>query len=181
MSEKKWFALYTRSRAEKKVLLELEYAGIEAYLPLITRMRKWSDRLKKVEEPLFRSYIFVCIHQNQYFNAVNVPGAMRFVSFESKAVEIPEKQIEAIRYYLSDPESLSSDEQPIAAGQLVRVKRGQMEGLIGRLVRYKNKHRLLVIIEAIGQTITLNIPRTQVEVVNEAKKETNKDVAAKSG
>jgi transcription antitermination factor NusG len=179
MSEKKWFALYTRSRAEKKVLVELEYAGIEAYLPLITRMRKWSDRLKKVEEPLFRSYIFVCIHENEYFTALNIPGAMRFVSFESKAVEIPEKQIEAIRFYLNDPESLDADEKPIAAGQLVRVKHGQMEGLIGRLMRYKNKHRLLVIIEAIGQTIMLNIPRTRVEVVNEAKKETNGESSGK--
>lgn len=179
MSEKKWYALYTRSRSEKKVLLELEYAGIEAYLPLITRMRQWSDRVKKIEEPLFRSYIFVHIHENEYYTAVNIPGAMRFVTFEGKAVDIPEKQIEAIRFYLSDPEPVADDEQVISVGQLVRVKHGQMEGLIGRLVRYKNKHRLLVLIEAIGQTINLNIPRTRVEVINETKSETDGNRSSK--
>ena len=73
MIEKKWYALYTRSRSEKKVLIELQYAQIEAYLPLVTRLKMWSDRKKKVEEPLFRSYIFVYIDEREYFTALNVP------------------------------------------------------------------------------------------------------------
>ena len=54
-----WHALYVRSRAEKKVLAQLEDMGIQAYLPLITHVKQWSDRKKKVEEPLFKSYVFV--------------------------------------------------------------------------------------------------------------------------
>lgn len=165
MNEKKWYALYTRARSEKKVLLELNYAGIDAYLPLITHVRQWSDRKKKVEEPLFRSYIFVHIQEDEFYKTLNLPGAIRFISFENKAVAIPEKQIEAIRYFVNDPEGLSENNQLLPEGQLVKVKSGPMEGLIGRLIRYKNKFRLLVLIEAIGQTITLNIPRSRVDVV----------------
>ena len=58
---KKWFAIYVKSRCEKKVNEQLEDIGVESFLPLITRVKQWSDRKKKVEEPLFRSYLFVHI------------------------------------------------------------------------------------------------------------------------
>lgn len=169
MTEKKWYALYTRPRTEKKVFLELEFSGIETYLPLITRLKQWSDRVKKVEEPLFRSYVFVHISESEYFKALNVPGATRFVVFEKKAVVIPDNQIEAIKRYLTEPDPMENENVLLSVGQLVKVKHGQMEGLIGKLIRYKNKFRLLVMIEAIGQVITLNIPRSQVEVIAESQ------------
>ena len=56
---KHWHALYVRSRSERKVLTQLEEMGVEAYLPLITLIKQWSDRRKKVEEPLFKSYVFI--------------------------------------------------------------------------------------------------------------------------
>ena len=63
---KKWFAVYVKSRCEKKVSQQLDDMGIESFLPLITRIKQWSDRKKKVEEPLFRSYIFVNITSSDY-------------------------------------------------------------------------------------------------------------------
>ena len=104
-SNKTWFAAYVKSRAEKKVALELEALGIEFYLPLTKKLKQWSDRRKWVEEPLFRSYIFVHIDQSEYFTALNANGVVRYVSFGGKAVAIPEVQIKAIQYYLeeSDP------------------------------------------------------------------------------
>lgn len=167
MDEKKWYALYTRSKTEKKVYDELVFAGFESYLPLITRIKQWSDRKKKVIEPLFRSYIFVHIQVKDLYNVLALPGAMRFITFEKKAVPIPPEQIEAIRYYLNEKEFVPDDSIPLNEGQLVRVKHGQMEGLIGRLIRYQGKFRLVIRIEAIGKSITLTIPRTLIEPIAE--------------
>ena len=161
---KQWYAIYTRSKAEKKVQLELDYLGVESYLPLVTRYRQWSDRKKKVEEPLFRSYVFVYIHESQLYTVRNVPNVARFVSIEGKPSVVPDAQIMAIKYYLDEQDVQDElDNSVLHEGQLVRIKQGQMEGLIGRMVHYRNRYRLVVQIEAVGQLISLNIPRSKVE------------------
>ncbi|HMM11483.1 MAG TPA: UpxY family transcription antiterminator [Bacteroidales bacterium] len=166
-NEKKWYAIYTRSRGEKKLAIELEYAGIEHFLPLVKRLKQWSDRKKLVDEPLFRCYVFVRITESDFFKVTNLPYAMRFVKFEGKPVEIPSNQIMAIRHYLKDPEPDETHTYDLHEGQLVRVKSGTMEGIIGRLVQVRNQFRLVVLIDALGKTIRLNIPRSRVEPVNE--------------
>ena len=168
-----WHALYVRSRAEKKVLSQLEEMGIKAYLPLITRVKQWSDRRKKVEEPLFKSYVFVYSNAKEYIPILNVYGVIKFVSFEHKAVVVPENEIVAIKRYIDSPE----DEEPqenmfLEKGQTVKVTNGPMQGLIGTLVSVKNKHRLLVYIEAVGQHILVSIPRTKVEPIKTKEEKT---------
>lgn len=168
MDNRKWYALYTRSKAEKKLALELQHAGIEYFLPLVQRLRQWSDRKKKVEEPLFRSYIFVKIESRDFWMIQNLPNAMRLVSFGGNPVEVPLQEILAIKHYINDPETEEEAEMAaLTEGQLVRVKTGPMEGLIGRMVHYQNKFRLVVMIETIGQSIRLNIARTRVEEIND--------------
>lgn len=167
-SDKKWYALYVRSKAEKKVLVELEFLGVEAYLPLIERIRAWSDRKKKILEPLFRSYIFVHVDLTDFFVVRNVPNVLKYVSFEGKAVVIPDQQIDAIRRYLGESDRLEPEElSNIQEGQLVRIRHGQMAGLIGRLVQYRNKYRLIILVEAVGQLISINIPRSKVDPIHE--------------
>ncbi len=104
MNNKHWYALYTKSRNEKKVHQLLEEAGIESYLPLIKTLKQWSDRKKWVEEPLFKSYIFVQVQANQYYHVLNIPGIVRYITFEGKAVIVPEKQILAIKQFLNNEE-----------------------------------------------------------------------------
>lgn len=159
---KKWYAIYTRAKAEKRVFESLSRNDFQAFLPMIKRMRQWSDRKKMVDEPLFRSYVFIFIEEKNLYNALDVFGALKFVSFERKAVAIPERQIEAIKHFLEDPEE-DDENVEYTKGQMVRVKSGAMEGLIGTLITIKNKHRLEVMIDAIGQVIRLNIARSRVE------------------
>lgn len=165
--DKKWYALYTRSKGEKKLAIELHYADVEYYLPLVKRLRQWSDRKKIIEEPLFRCYIFVHITETDFYKVSNLPGAVRFVKFEGRPAEIPPQQIAAIRLYVEDPESEETENIDLHEGQLVRVKSGPMEGLIGRLVQVRNQFRLIVLIETVGKVIRLNIPRSRVEPINE--------------
>ena len=167
--EMHWHALYVRSRSEKKVYDQLIDLGYEAYLPLIMRLKQWSDRRKKVEEPLFKSYVFVRNNARQHFYVLGVHGVVRFVTFEHEAVIVPDKQILAIKKYIDNP--VDDDEElkniELKAGQLVRIANGPLQGIMGRLVSVKSKRRLLVNIEVVGQTIPVSVLRSKVEPVEE--------------
>jgi transcription antitermination factor NusG len=162
---KKWFAIYVESRNEKKVFKSLNDIGIESFLPLITKIKQWSDRKKKVEEPLFNSYLFVNIPLSDYYKVLNVNGVVRFICFEKKPVEVPENQIEAIKKYICDTDIHDVDYESInfKEGELVRIKSGQMKDLTGRFVEIKGKHRIMIEIEVVGQYLPINIARTNVE------------------
>lgn len=172
---KHWYALYVKSRSEKKVLAQLEEQGVEAFLPLVTRIKQWSDRKKKVDEPLFRSYVFVHSTEKQHYPILNVYGVVRFVSFEHKAVVVPDNQIVAIKRYIDNFEEEENNlkNSELKEGQMVRINAGPMMGLVGRLKSVKNKKHLIVYIEAVGQYISVNIPRTKVEPIIERRQEQN--------
>ena len=164
---KKWFAIYVKSRNEKKVFKSLNDIGIESFLPLITNIKQWSDRRKKVEEPLFNSYLFVNIPLSDYYKVLNVNGVVKFICFEKKPVEVPENQIEAIKKYICDTDLHEVDYETInfKEGELVRIKSGQMKDLTGRFVEIKGKHRIMIEIEVVGQYLPINIARTNVEII----------------
>lgn len=166
---KKWYAIYVKSRNEKKVFKTLDDIGIESFLPLITRMKQWSDRKKKVEEPLFRSYIFVNIPLSDYYKVLNVNGVVKFICFERKPVEVPENQIVAIQKYIADTDLHDVDYENIdfKEGELVRIKSGQLKDLVGRFVKINGKHRVVIDIEAVGQSLPINISRSNVEQVSQ--------------
>jgi transcriptional antiterminator RfaH len=162
----KWFAIYTNPRAEKKIHSELLKKGIDAYLPLQRTLKLWCDRKKWVEEPLFKSYIFVHISDVQYFEVLNTPGVVRYVTFEGKAVPIPEKQIDAIRYYLSTEDEPVEINSEIAPGQAVEILKGPLRGLRGDLVEISGKHKVKVEISAIGQSVLVTIPVSQLRILH---------------
>lgn len=164
-----WHALYVHSRAEKKVYERLVEMGLEAYLPLVTKMKRWSDRMKKVEEPLFKSYLFVRSDEKWHYEILSIPGVTKFVTFERKAVVVPENQIKAVMRYCDDYEG---DEKPMEdtelhEGQLVMITSGELMGLKGRLAPINNKKRLIVYIESVGHYLPINIPRSKIEPVHE--------------
>jgi transcription antitermination factor NusG len=159
-----WYAVYTFPRAEKKVYAELVKKGIAVYLPLLHILRQWSDRKKWVEEPLFRSYIFVNIPQSQYFEVLNTTGVVRYVTFEGKAVPIPPRQIEAVRFFLSSDDPLPENVEKYLPGQLVEVIKGPLKGLFGELVQLAGKQKIKVEISAVGQSIFVTIPMSHLRL-----------------
>lgn len=167
--DKKWFAIYVKSRNEKKVFKLLDDIGIESFLPLITRVKQWSDRKKKVEEPLFRSYLFVNIPLTDYYKVLQVPGVVKFITFEKKPVAVPDNQIIAIKEYINDSDLHEIDYENFKEGELVRIKSGQMKDLVGRFVKINGKHRIIIDIEAVGQSLPVNISRSNVEAVKETR------------
>jgi transcriptional antiterminator RfaH len=164
--DKIWYALYTKSRNEKKAHAALVSSGIESYLPLIKNLKQWSDRKKWVEEPLFRSYLFVHILPAEYYTVLNTFGVVRYVTFESRAVPVPPQQILAIREYVNSGEFLDAPVSSFLQGDQVEIFRGALIGLTGKLIRLQGKQKVIVEIESIGQSITLTIPGSHLRVIH---------------
>lgn len=161
-----WFAVYTQPRFEKKAHAELLRKGIEAYLPLQRILKQWSDRKKWVEEPLFRSYLFVHITGKSYFDVLNTPGIVKYVTFESAAVPIPPKQIDAIRFYLLEERAEPMEPlEHLEPGTPVEVIRGPLRGLKGQLVNSRGQKRVRIEIEALGQYLNLTISIQDLQVL----------------
>lgn len=165
MQRKRWLALYTRPRFEKKILKALEEQNIECYLPLIKTLRQWSDRRKWVEVPLFSSYVFVNVSVSEHLVVLNTPGSVRFVAFEGSAVEIPVKQIESIKWVLSTNIEAEPLEEKIPEGSRVEVIKGPLMGLNAELTRYNNKNIIILRIEQLDKSIEVKIPRNHVRVL----------------
>jgi transcriptional antiterminator RfaH len=159
-----WYAAYTKSRAEKKVLAELQRQGIDAYLPLQKKLRQWSDRRKWVEEPLIRCYIFVNIDMNDYYKVLNTRGVVNYITFEGKAVPIPDNQIEVLRKIVATEADVEVSADNFTPGDKVRVVSGPMHGLEGELVNFRGNRRVMVRIDHIGQQLLISIPPGFLEV-----------------
>lgn len=159
---KNWHALYLRPRSEKKVYKFLSALGIEAYLPLQRKLKKWSDRKKIVEEPLFRSYIFVRVNRKDYFLALNADGAIKYVTFEGKAAIIPGRQIEMVRRLLEQNYTLEVTGETIPVGEMVEITMGSMMGLVGAIVEHKGLKKVVVRIDHISHSLLVTLPKEYV-------------------
>jgi len=160
-----WYAAYTHSRAEKKVARELEKQGIEHYLPLIKTLKQWTDRKKKVEEPLIRSYIFVHITEKEYRDVLHTTGVMTIVRFSGKPVAIPDWQIENLKILLGTSLPITVENHDFVAGEEVRITRGTLEGLRGIIQKLKGEHKLVISIHALHYHLTVDIDPSFVEPV----------------
>jgi len=154
---KKWFALYTKSRSEKKVHKLLVEKGIEAYLPLEKKLKVWSDRKKWVEEPFIRSYIFVYVKESDLQKSLNTPGVVTVIRFEGKPASIREEQIKMIQSVLSSDMDYEISTETFEPGEKVEIAQGDLKGLLGELVHHLNKYKVLIRIESINQNILVRL------------------------
>jgi transcription antitermination factor NusG len=153
-----WYVLYTMPHHEKKIYEQLQKEGIDAYLPLYTTLKQWSDRKKKVTEPLFRSYLFVRISLNEYYRVLNIPGIIRYISFGGKAVTVPDTKIEAIQNLLDNKFELEESPPDLKKGDKVQIMGGSLNGLYGELVIFNNQKRVIIRIEEINKSLFVNVP-----------------------
>jgi len=154
---KNWYALYTKSRSEKKVNLELTTKGIECYLPLEKTLKLWSDRKKWVEEPFIRSYVFVYTNEDELQNALNTPGVVSVIKFGGKPAVVQEDHIKIIKSLLSSSEEYEISTENFEQGEKVEVTRGSMKGFFGEMVHHLNKYKVLIRISSINQNLLIRI------------------------
>jgi transcription antitermination factor NusG len=164
-SEIRWYALYTRSRHEKKVDWQLQDKGIESYLPLQRVLHHWSDRKKWVEEPLFRCYVFIHIDPRDWVRALQTYGAVRIVKFNSKPAIVRDEEIEVIKRILRDEPSVDVCSS-VSIGDIVEIIRGPLAGLCGRLIEVQGDRRFIINIDSIHQALRFNVDGADVRTVN---------------
>lgn len=162
-----WYAIWTRSRQEKVVSNMFRNLGIQHYLPLRSEVRQWSDRKQVVETPLFSGYLFVYINptlKNSQLQVLQSPGVVAFIGNQNGPLPIPTQEIESIRTVLA----AKVDYTPCSSlnkGDRVRVTRGPLTGVEGTLVTGNSTTHLLVSIEMVRQSISVNVLRDDVEPV----------------
>ena len=159
-----WYALQTRSRHEKVARDQLTAKGIENLLPLWTRRSVWKDRIKMIDEPLFKGYIFSSFPLKNKLAVLQSVGVVRIVSFEGQAMPVPEEQIQAVQTMIE--RRMQYDPHPLLKeGMQVRVKSGPLAGVDGVLIAKKSHYRLVISIDMIQQGVAVDIDSANVEPV----------------
>jgi transcription antitermination factor NusG len=158
---KKWLAVYTRPRWEKKVNQLLIEKGLESYCPLNRVKRKWSDRVKVVEEPLFKSYVFVKVSDADRSTVRMTNGAINFVYWDGKPAVIKEKEITAIKRFLDEYENVEARPSQLKINQRVRVTNGTFMDQEGKVLDVRRKIAK-VAIDSLGYILIAYIDRTKL-------------------
>ena len=155
---KKWIAVYTKPRHEKKVENELLKKGFEVYLPILKERRKWSDRKKWVEFTMFRFYVFVRTKIKNTLFVLQTPGVVKVIKFGGEVAIVQNKSIEAIKLMIEggyNPEPLDY----FVKGDPVEVNDGPLKGLVGEVIRLDKNDRLVVRVDAIQHSVSIQINR----------------------
>jgi transcription antitermination factor NusG len=166
IDEPRWYAIRTRSRHEKTVAKQFEGLEIEYFLPLVTHMHKWSTGLRQVELPLFPGYAFVRLvySPDQRVRVLRTHGVVDFVGTQGRGTPIPDKQIEDVKILLSNKVTFK-DSSALRVGQKVRVRGGAIDGVEGILTARRGQRRLVIFIEPIQRSLSIDLEGYDVEAV----------------
>lgn len=154
-----WHVIYTKSRYEKKVTLELQKRGIEVYCPLKTVVKQYSDRRKKVQLPLINSYIFVNISEKQYREVLTVPGVVRYVYWCGKPAIIKEKEIQEMKLWLDDFDHDQISILEISLSDQVHIQSGPFKDFEAAVTKINGDHIELYLL-SMGMKIRTKLSQT---------------------
>jgi transcription antitermination factor NusG len=161
---KKWYAVYTKPRWEKKVNSLLTTKGVETYCPLNKVRKKWSDRIKTVEEPLFKSYVFVHAREVDQTRVRMTNGVLNYVYWNGKPAVIKEREIETIKKFMNEYDNVEAIAVPIVPRQKVRIETGLLmntEGIVQKVLHNKVE----VMIESLGYLLVATLDKKNVQPV----------------
>jgi transcriptional antiterminator RfaH len=145
----KWYVVYTKPRNEKIASERLLNKGLEIYCPLVTTIRQWSDRKKKVQLPMFPGYIFACIKEEDQSIVRRDQGVLNFIYWLGKPAVVSDDEIRAIKKIAEEGSSILVENSETEPGQLMTIPNGPFKGLEG-VVDSKNKNKLAVYIQQLG-------------------------------
>lgn len=165
-----WFALRVKSRTEKVVSTIARNKGFEEFLPVYQSRRRWSDRFKSVEMPLFPGYVFCRLNPEFRLPLLTIPGVMSFVGIGKVPVPIDETEIAAIQAAVGA--GLSAEPYPfLEVGQRVRLAEGPLTGLEGLLVEVRKQQRLVVSVSMLKRSVAVVIDRQWVRPLDAGGRE----------
>lgn len=163
-----WFALYVRHRHEKAVAKGVSEKGLTVFLPLYKVAHRWKDRMQELVLPLFPNYVFILAAPSQRNVVLSTPGIYDFVRLSGVPAPVPAEEIEAVRQAVTH--GLNAEPHPfLKTGDRVRVKTGPLGGMEGILVRKKNFYRLVLSVELLVRSISVEVDVSDVERVESGR------------
>jgi transcription termination/antitermination protein NusG len=157
-----WHAVWTRYRHEPLVCKELAAKGIETFLPTFTQVKKWSDRIKRIERPLFPGYCFARFEEALLSRVIAGAGVVAVLSNSGRPATIPREEIEALQRLVAS--GLQYDPcSALVAGSRVRVVTGPLAGIVGRLERKGGQDALILAVELINSATRVQVSAWDVE------------------
>ncbi len=151
-----WKAVYTKPRHEKKVVERLQSQGVEVFFPVQTVLKQWSDRKKKVIEPVFKSYVFLKCKESEELQILQTQGVVQFVRHLKRVAQIRDCEIEIIKSFLDDYQDVTVEELGSwEVGDQVRVSEGSMKDVSGEILYIKDNKAHLVLNEMGIQLIAI--------------------------
>jgi transcription antitermination factor NusG len=156
-----WFAVVIKPHHEQTVRQALLEKGLESFAPTYTAVQRWSDRLQRLQLPLFPGYVFCRFARNNRVPVLRTPGVRSIVSFGSEMMPVPEQEIERIRWMVSAAPAV--EPWPfLRAGQRVRVQHGPLAGIEGILAEVRNTTRLVVSLEMLQRSVAVQLNRDEI-------------------
>ena len=163
---KKWYAVYTKPRWEKKVHQLLIEKGVETYCPLNKVRRKWSDRMKTVHEPLFKSYVFVRIPDIEKTPVRTTSGVVNFVYWLGKPAIIRDNEIDLIRKFMDEYHEVQVVPLELKADMKVQVQRGAFMNKEAKVLKVMG-NKVQLVIESIGYSLVAYVDKNNVSIKDE--------------
>jgi transcription antitermination factor NusG len=163
-SSKKWYAIYTKPRWEKKIYQLLQDKGIECYCPFNRVKKNWSDRVKLVEEPLFKSYVFVKVKEEEQSSVRYINGVVNYVYWLGKPAIIRNHEIERIKQFLNEHTDVSVVPLQLTVGSKVVIKAGLLMDQEAKVIKDR-KRFVEVEIKSLGCRLMALIEKKQLDIL----------------
>jgi transcription antitermination factor NusG len=162
-----WFAVHVRTRHETAIASFLEAKGYEQFVPLYKFKKRWSDRVKVLEAPLFPGYLFCRFDPQFRLPILKTPGVIQIIGYNRIPTPIDETEISAIQTVIES--GMQTQPWPyLEVGQRVRIGSGSLRGLDGLVVKMKENHRLVVSVTLLRRSVAVEIDSSLVEPFNKA-------------
>lgn len=158
-----WRVFYTRARSEKKCETRLEERRINVLLPKRAVKRQWSDRVKRVVEPLFRNYIFAKVNEKERLRVLRTRGIVRCVTFRGEPARLREEEAEQLRRSQQAPDRLEAVDLRPEIGTPVVVTDGPLQGLTGRVLEHRGRAHVFIRVESVQQSVKVEIAAGNLE------------------
>lgn len=168
---KKWYAVYTKPRWEKKVVDLLARENFVTYCPLNRVIRQWSDRRKLLYEPLFTCYVFVQLGAGEISRVKCIHGIINFVCWLGKPAVIRDEEIEIIKRFLNDHTNVRLEKIQVNVNDVVRITDGPLMEYEGSILAVA-KNKVKVYLPTLGYAMVAEVEKANLEVVRKAKETT---------
>jgi transcription antitermination factor NusG len=166
IEDKKWYAIYTYFRSEKKVVEYLQHKAVRAYVPLINKVRRYKRKVKKYEVPIINNYVFVHIGKDEFSKVLDTQQVIKFIKIGNEIISIPQHEIDTLRKIEGKDIEIEVGNLNFEIGDEVEITQGNLVGLKGKLTSKLGKKKFTVELDHLGLSLLIDIDINLLSKIN---------------